>query len=590
MRSLAVGGGGQMGNGMRRLAAAVAIAGLVFAGLAALTAGTAHAQQSRYTIPITVRRVILDVVVTDKEHHNVLGLKKRDFSVLDNRKPQEIRSFEAFDFDKVRPAPAMRMPALPPDTYMDVPTTPERGPLYVIVYDMVNMGWGGDLTTDEMFARQQLRKFLQSTPAGSRFELWVLGKDLHIAQGFTSDPNQLLAMFDVSRKETSIPWVFLYQDNYGGADITQPFQAMMYIAKTLEGLPGRKNLIWMSSQFPVAYAGPMGNGAMAGEDLRGSGASLPGIGEATDAQNQSMRAAADTLNTAQVAVYPVDVAGVGEGVDFVADEIARDTGGEAYYDRNDVAVTLEDAVENGGSYYELTYAPTDPNYDGQLHKVQVSLAKKGYHLEYRRFYYADDPNQPLTGEDKRYAAAIAEHVVAHQPGDTMYAYMEHGSPEAHQILFRAHVSAGPAALASPEQMANLVEQPAYFVVRKKKKLAKPRPPIPLETYTIDYLVMDAKAGAVGQQILEFAAGAYDAQGRLLNGISQNASRLEAREHGKGKDYFRAVQTLDVPTTAAWLRVGVRDVRTDQIGTIEMPLPLEVGRQTADGAAPRLSHP
>lgn len=585
-----------MGDRARRLAVGLAVAGMVFAGFAALKTRAARAQQSPYTIPINVRRVILDVVVTDMEHHDVLGLKKRDFSVLDNGKRQEIRTFEAFDFDKVRPAPAMKLPDLPADTYMNVPTTPERGPLYVIVFDMVNMGQSDDLTSDQEFARRSLQKFLASTPAGSRYELWLLAKDLHIVQGFTSDPNKLLAAFDPKRKMSSIPYVFLYGANYGSSNLTQPFAAMMYIAKTLEGLPGRKNLIWMSSQFPVALSGP-GNG------MRGGAGSIPNMqaqeitgsssvaGQDIDAENEAMRDASDTLNAAQVAVYPIDVQGLNPeaawgGIDPVADNIAQETGGRAFYNSNDIARALEDAVENGGSYYEITYAPTNPNYDGQLHKVEVSLSKKGYNLEYRRFYYADDPNKPLTTDEKRYAAAIADHVVAHQPGDTMFAYMERGAPTAHQILFRAHVSAGAAALATPEQMANLEEQPAYFVIRKKKKALKPRPPIPLQKYTIDYLVLDAKAGPVGQQILEFAAGAYDAQGRLLNGISQNALRTEARGHAGGKDYFRAVQTLDVPTTAAWLRMGVRDVRTDRIGTIEIPLPLEQLTQTASGDAPK----
>jgi len=575
------------------ISAGLVLTAALFAQLAGESGASAWAQQgsrtSPYTIPVNVRRAILDVVVTDKNHRAVAGSKKRDFTVLDNSKPQKVLSFDAFDFERVEPAPVMRLPDLPPDTYMNVPTTPERGPLYVIVFDMVNMGDDDDLTSDQVAARQSLRKFLASTPVGSRYELWLLSKDLHVVQGFTSDPNKLLAAFDPKRKMASIPYVFLYRDNYGATDVTLPFAAMMYIAKTLVGLPGRKNLIWMSSQFPVPYMGPGGNGGM------GGAGTLPGMDAEVAQQNDSMREAADTLNTAQVAVYPIDVHGLDPyaaqgGVDLVADTIAHDTGGRAYWNVNDVPRALGDAVENGGSYYELSWAPTDPNYDGQLHKIEVSLAKKGYTLEYRRYYYDDDPNKPLTGDDRQYAAAIANHVVAHQPGDTMYAYMEHGAPMAHQILFRAHVSAGPAALATAEQMANLEEQPAYFVVRKRNQPVKAPTPIPLRKYTIDYLVLDAHAGAAGQEILELAAGAYDASGKLLNGISQNAVRMESKGHDKEKETFRAVQTLDIPAAAVWLRVGVRDVRTDRIGTLEVRLPLDAeDRQTASENALPSTH-
>jgi hypothetical protein len=192
----------------------------------------------------------------------------------------------------------------------------------------------------------------------------------------------------------------------------------------------------------------------------------------------------------------------------------------------------------------------------------------------------------LTDEDKRAILAVADQVVAHKQGDSLYAYMHHGAPIDHDIVFRAQFHAGPEAVATPDQMANLVEQPAYFVVRKKDKPVKLPPPIPLRAYKIDYLVLDQSAEAhASGQVLEFAAGAYDIDGKLLNGIAQNAVRGDAQS-GKGPGqlpFFRAEQTLDVPATAAWLRVAVRDVNTDRIGTMEIPLPLAADRQIAQGA-------
>lgn len=574
----------------RTFLAGVAMPALIFGCVAGFRAVSVRAQQSSrmspYTIPVHVRRVILDVVVTDAQRQAVLGLKRHDFTVLDDGVPQKILSFEAFDFNQVKPAPVAMPPSLPPDTYMNVAATAERGPLYVIVYDAVNMRHD-----DQIFARKQLADFLASKPAGTRFELYVLDTDLRLLQGFTTQPDKLLRAFDVQRKDEHIPFVFLNGANYGAGNPILPFEAMAWIGKHLEGLPGRKNLMWMSSAFPVPFVG-------AGLDNLGSFGSTRGAGPVavtgtaaanmdTVSEENALREAADTLNTGQVSVYPIDVAGLnpeagGGGIDLIAQELSDDTGGRAYYNRNDLQTAMLDATENGGSYYEISYAPTDSAYDGKLHQVRLSLGSENQDkLEYRRFYYADDPNKVLTGDERRYAAAVAAHPVAHLPGDTMYAFMERGAPIAHQILFRAHVSAGPAMLATAAQMANLEEQPGYFVVRKRDKPAKARTPIPLRKYTVDYLVLDAHAGPAGQQILEFAAGAYDASGKLLNGITQNAVRMESRGHDKANDTFRAVQTLDVPTTAAWLRVGVRDVRTDRIGTLEVRLPLDAeDRQTA----------
>jgi hypothetical protein len=60
-------------------------------------ASGAWAQQPKasqpYTIQRTVRRVVLDVVVTDSHHHEVSGLKPRDFEVLEANKPQAVLSF-----------------------------------------------------------------------------------------------------------------------------------------------------------------------------------------------------------------------------------------------------------------------------------------------------------------------------------------------------------------------------------------------------------------------------------------------------------------------------------------------------------------
>ncbi|HEY6446450.1 MAG TPA: VWA domain-containing protein [Acidobacteriaceae bacterium] len=582
---------------------------------AVLGAGMA-AQQSMsgpYTFRRTVRRVVVDVVVTDRNHNPVHGLTRRDFKVFEDSREQDVRSFEAFDLDRDQSFVPPHVPALPPDTFMDVPAGPERGPLYVIVYDMDHMGWGNNVD-DQMTARKQLEKFLRAEPEGARTELYVLAGSLQLVQGFTTDRDQLLEVLDVKRKEGHIPWVLLTRINYAGNDVTLPFTAMTMVAKSLNGLPGRKNLIWLSSSFPVPLAGP-GNGGMGGLGAAsgpnggtGGAGSIPNMpaqeitgssavaGQDISAQARAMREAWDALNTAQVAVYPIDVQGLNPnagwgGIDYVAQRTADATGGQAYYNRNDISQAMVEATENGGSYYEMTYAPQGHEYDGKLHTIRVNLARPGYSLEYRQFYYDDDPDKPLTSEEKRAAEAVADHPVAHHPGDSMWAYMVRGAPMAHDVLFRTQIHAAAPVMATPEQMADLQMQPAYFVLRKRKHAAKVPPAIPLRRYTIDYLVMDPQAKARAGQVLEFATCAYDEDGRMLNGISQNAVRVADRGKKGAPPLFRAEQTLDVPTTAQWLRVAVRDVATDRIGTIEVRLPLKedqapTGPATAELTAPK----
>lgn len=580
---------------------------IISAGAMAIAAAGIAAQQSTssspYTFRQTVRRVIVDVVVTDRNHNPVHGLTRRDFKVYEDGHEQEMRSWESFDMDRDKAFVPPHMPPLPPDTFMDVPQTPERGPLYVIVYDAVDMSPPDRVTTDQMFARKQLQRFLDSKPEGTRFELYYLGDGFRLMQGFTTDKQKLLDAFDVKRRGGHIPWAFLYAQNYGQGDGGLPFEAMVYIAKNLEGLPGRKNLIWLSSEFPIAFAGPTAANNSVAAGSMGMPAAPNGFGAAAGADEDSileeelLREAADSLNLAQVSVYPIDVQGLnpeaaGGGIDLIADQIANATGGHAYYNGNDLVQMMQDATENGGSYYEMSYEPPGVRYDGKLHGIKVTLDKPGYSLAYRQYYFDDDPNKPMTNDEKRMAEATANHAVAHRPGDSLYARMVQGAPMAHDILFRAQIHAATPVMATREQMADLQWQPAYFVLRKRNHQAKPLPPIPLQRYTIDYLVLDQQAKFRAGQVLEFAACAYDPDGRMLNGISQKAVRTKIAGGGKKGDppLFRAEQTLDVPTTAQWLRVAVRNVATDRIGTIEVKLPLAADQKPLAATAAEVNPP
>ena len=572
--------------------------------------------QQPFTIGVTVRRVVLDVVVTDSSHNAVHGLSRNDFAVLEDNKIQPMQSFEEFNFDATKPFTPPRLPPMPPNTYLNLPAGEERGPLYVIVYDVVHME-----AEDQTAARRQLADFLAKKPEGARFCLFLMGQDVRLLQGFTTDRNLLLQAFDTHRGEGNyIPVVSLMGANLGAADTAMPYEVMAYIGRYLEGLPGRKVLVWLSSKFPedvplfgltariadeqigglapATVGGSLGGppvdtfGAFTGSNAQ----TFPGTSPASAAQGfggsdqttmvdsysqKLMRDAIDALTEADVAVYPVDVAGAKpnlNGMDDQADHIALVTGGKAFYNTNDFVDAINQATQDGGSYYEISYAPTNADYDARVRRIRVEMDKKGYHLEYRRYYFADAPDTPVTKDEKKAALEVADVQAAHKQGDMLFAYMQHGAPAAHQIIFRAQFHAGPKAQATKVQLDTLAQQPAYFVPGKASKLPKN---LAVQTYTVDFLVPERMIGALnGEKDLEFAATAYDAEGKMVNGISQKASEDEANATRPGASpYFRAQQTIDVPVDAAWLRVAVRDVSTNRIGTLEISLPL-----APDGAA------
>ena len=72
-------------------------------------------------------------------------------------------------------------------------------------------------------------------------------------------------------------------------------------------------------------------------------------------------------------------------------EIANSTGGTAFYNDNGLDKIAAHWLDNGGSFYTLTYSPKDFRFDNKWHTVKVKLSAElsGYTLSYRRGYFAD---------------------------------------------------------------------------------------------------------------------------------------------------------------------------------------------------------
>jgi VWFA-related protein len=571
-----------------------------------------------------VRRVLVDVVVTDREGNPVRGLRKEDFVVKEDKKTQKVLSFDYLDGSAPSFVPPP-LPALPVNTFINEPAEPERGPLYVLYYDMVNT-----MPDDQMSARRDLLAFLDKAQPGTRFALFVNAERLHLLQGFTSDHALLRNAITSKGPGPHIPAVFLYGENYGRQDVGAAVSNLQFLAEYLGGIAGRKNLIWLAGKFPVPH-GPVYR-PISGDDAMNQASG--------DVKNMFA-----TMMRSQVAIYPVDVKGVvlwverspspagdaapdisstgnpnastaggaggngagaagsttgsssgtaaamqgqtmglsGYSVTFIDQQqeeyIATSTGGHAYYSDNRVALAMEKAVEQGESYYTLSYAPTNTKYDGSDRHIEVTLAnKRGYTLTYRSLYYAvsDDAVQSLHKKE-----ALQARFVAAKVADTLYANIEHGAPMLHDLLFSTHVAvSGAPALATPEQMLQLEESPAYFRTRHRDRPQKPLAPVKLQKYMIGYGIFDPQLKALAARggktaTLEFAAAAYDADGRLLNSmLNDGLATAGDDEKGKSGALFHAEQELDVPPGAAWLRVAVRDKLNNRTGTLEVKLPLK----------------
>jgi VWFA-related protein len=430
---------------------------------------------------------------------------------------------------------------------------------------------------------------------------------LHLSQGFTSDKALLLGAVDPHHPKPHIPVVFLMAPSFGRGDRISALNNLHAIAAYLEGLPGRKNLIWFSSQFPVSLFAADSDG--------------PNFQEET-------RATLDLLARDQIAVYPVDARGVpsqdshaqiatsvhsdtvtspieagsgssGEGgggttgsspsttSSFVQgsstvmtsyatmDGIAQETGGRAFYSDNDVAGALAKATLNGSTYYTLVYAPTNLNYDGKLRTIQIELARKGYQLAYRRSYYGTELPGPDPLSPTAAASPAKPEPAQRAVGDSLSANMQHGAPAAHELVFVIHAQKVSAPqVGTPEQMAELATQPAYFKSRRKSATAKPLPPIPLQRHTFIFEIPKRQFQRESSLNLEIAAAAFDADGVMMNAFVRIARKnLDGRPAAPELvPFFRVEQELDVPLGATSIRLAVRDITNDHIGTMEINLP------------------
>ncbi len=602
------------------------ILGVFLVSSATLLAARQHGDKSRNessSIPAfksTVNRVIVDVVVTDQNGKTVHGLTRRDFALWEDGLRQTVLTFDVHNLDSGLRS-VYRLPPLPLNTFVNIPTTQERGPLYVLLLDLVNTE-----LDDQAYARQQLLKFIRKKPEGTRFAIFTVSDGMHLVQGFTADQSLLASALDPSSPRPHIPRLFLFGSNFGANDPLQATTVLENIARYLNGLPGRKNVIWFSGHFPLQLyareANPhldLRNDALQMLDLLAKSetsvftVNVRGVvhnpeGALTGANPNGAASASDSgpmafgpVNASDTSVQPTtDTTKANTGISDVAaaarsamassslivdqatqDDIASITGGRAFYSSNDLVGALDQAAEMGANYYTVTYSPSNKNFDGKLRSIRVRLAKKGLQLNYRTSYYATGPDSPAMSVLPASAGVPPSRPV----GDSLAANMQRGAPDARQVIFRAHVRpVGLPAMGTPEQMANLAQQPAYFRNRRKNKPPKPLAPMLLQTYIVDYTIIGRYPH------FEVAAGVYDEESRMLNGDVLEASSATPESSPMAPDgtYYRAQQRIDVPPKALFMRLAVRDMTTDRIGSIEFRLPLSPEIEPPQDAAPQNS--
>ncbi|HEY5027540.1 MAG TPA: VWA domain-containing protein [Candidatus Angelobacter sp.] len=491
------------------------------------------------------RLVVVDVVAVDSKGQPVPDLKAADFTLLEDGKPQKISGFN-FEHPGGRPMPAVQA-QLPPSVVTNAPKF-QSNSLNVILFDTVN----GEFS-EHAYARDQLLKFLSTAELGRPVAIFALQNQLKLLHDFTTDnkslsaavakyrpPAQTINSESIESRASAFATRGDYHTSERGIETT--LNQLNALAKVLAGYPGRKNLIWLSESFPLTlFPESMNQLNMDGQSLKSAGQS--GVGQSVNQNLQRnapfksyadlVKKVSDSLMAAQVAVYPVDAGALGKddhlGSQHTMDSMAESTGGKSFKNSNDLVLGLRTSIEDGSTYYTLTYYPENKKWDGLFRTIQVKSARSNVSLRYREGYYALDPEK-INKED---SDAVAENFSRS---------LELDAPAATQVVFQAQV-----------------EPPS----EKSKKV--------VVTFHIDprTLAFERKDGGMEFARLSCTVWAYgkDKDKPTMSSGTVNAN-LKANEYQQmmQQRFLPCDRQLELKPGTYALRMGVLDRATNKIGT------------------------
>ena len=388
------------------------------------------------SLRVLTRLVQVSVIAQDKNGQPVTGLTKDDFTLFDQGQEQKINFFaeqsnRAFPVTSTTSATASSLTP-PANTFSNrfeqKIGTPNS--VTVILLDTRNTHF-----SDMAYARKQVAKFLEQIQPEDRVALYSLSSKLYILHDFTEDATSLLQALardpnsedfrvgasepDASDTGDAVLDAAVNASNariaqfYMNDRVEQTALAIKIIADHLKGLPGRKNLIWVSAAFPI--------------DVLGGELPMDHVSY-TDQIEDTAR----SLNNANVAIYPVDARGlIGNPIGVnrpgprrgaapstaspfparqnfdTMNTMAERTGGRAFYNTNDINGAVRKAIDDSRVTYVLGYYPTNTNWDGKFRELKVRTSKPGVHLHFRAGYYAL-PDAPTTPAQKAQLISDAE--------------------------------------------------------------------------------------------------------------------------------------------------------------------------------------
>ena len=316
-------------------------------------------------------RIHLDVVVTQKSGPPVAGLQQQDFTLLDNKAPQTITSFQAVG-------------------------EREADQEVILVMDAVNTDY-----EHLSYVRTEIGKFLRANGGHLAYPTALAtfsDKGIQIEENFSTDGTALSASLDRANAGLRSSGLSRSTGFHGEAGRIQlSVQAVDQLVASTAQVPGRKVVIWVSPGWPTMAE--VEQGPTQQRQIFGTVVSI-----------------STELLQAHVTLYSVDPPSAGDALtrdsfykqflkgvskpnqasagNLALQVLAIQSGGLAYPASNDIAGVLQECLKDTVPYYEISFDPPRTKRTNEYHRLEIELAKPGLIARTRQGYYA----QSLPGD------------------------------------------------------------------------------------------------------------------------------------------------------------------------------------------------
>jgi len=383
-------------------------------------------------VKITTNLVQVDAVVTDKNGKVVTDLKPEEIKIYEDGRQQKITNFSY----NVTETPAVPARTAKPETIdknaPPVPPTrlkPEdiRRTIAIVVDDL------GLSFESTYYVRRALKKFVdEQMQAGDLVPIIRTGAGRGALQQFTSDKRQLYAAVErvkwnasgrggvgaFAPLEPPTPGEFGAEIDAKNEEMNQSradmfavgtLGAVGYVVRGLRDLPGRKSILLVSDGFRIYNREDTTRNYLAAQRLQrlideaGRASVVIYTMNATGLQTLGLTAADNPgsgdveqmLSSRRNAAFETQ-----EGLDF----LARQTGGIAIRNTNDLSGGIRRVLEDQKGYYLIGYRPDSSTFDLRsgkrtFHKLSLKVERPGkYNVRMRNGFYGisdDEPRAPV---------------------------------------------------------------------------------------------------------------------------------------------------------------------------------------------------